>query len=433
MKVIVSGENPLKVKTGALVFFAHKDFKMSKEIAEVNKKLNGEIAKAQKEKVFEGDFKQIRIISTLGALPAEKIALVGVGRENEFSQERLRRAIAAVSKRLRDLGARDIAIVADDMESTVSATEGAMLGLYELSKYKTMEKEKMRIESITLLTKNPKAAKNAVETTAEVCKSVNYVRDMVNGPAGEVNAEFIAREAEKLGRDNGFKAKVLGKHECEKMGMNAFLGVNRGSHNEPKFIVLEYAGRGRKVALVGKGIIFDSGGLDLKSADGMQDMKNDKAGALTVLGIVATAARLKLPVHLYGVMPCTENLPGGTAQKPGDIVKAYNGKTIEVVNTDAEGRLVLSDALAYAEKELKPEVIIDLATLTGACVTALGYFAAGMVGSNQKLMEELYIRAVKLILPDKKTTAFYLQRKLWIDLPRAKQILRMLVKNGVVS
>ena len=170
MKVIVSGENPLKVKTGALVFFAHKDFKMSKEIAEVNKKLNGEIAKAQKEKVFEGDFKQIRIISTLGALPAEKIALVGVGRENEFSQERLRRAIAAVSKRLRDLGARDIAIVADDMESTVSATEGAMLGLYELSKYKTMEKEKMRIESITLLTKNPKAAKNAVETAAEVCK-----------------------------------------------------------------------------------------------------------------------------------------------------------------------------------------------------------------------------------------------------------------------
>ena len=239
--------------------------------------------------------------------------------------------------------------------------------------------------SSTLLTKGIKTGKVIAEST-------NFVRNLVDEPANVVNSLFLEKVAQKIAADSDkIKLKVLDKMELQKEGLNALLGVNLGSDNSPKLLILEYNGSDKNgyTALVGKGITFDSGGYNLKPTKYIEDMKTDMAGGAVVLGTIKAAAELGLKKNLLGVVPVCENMVSGSAQRPGDIVKAYNGKTIEIGNTDAEGRLILADALAYTEAKYKPEVMIDLATLTGACVIALGYYAAGMVGKDEKLLNEL--------------------------------------------
>jgi leucyl aminopeptidase len=197
----------------------------------------------------------------------------------------------------------------------------------------------------------------------------------------------VAAEAKKIGRERNVRVKILERAQAERLGMGAFLGVARGSHEPPKFIVLEYTGsrrNGKPVVIVGKTITFDTGGISLKPAENMEQMKADMTGGAEVLATVRAASRLRLPLHLIGILPATENMPGGRAIKPGDILTSLSGKTIEVQNTDAEGRLILADGLAYAAR-LKPAAVIDIATLTGACVVALGQFAIGMFGNDEPL------------------------------------------------
>jgi leucyl aminopeptidase len=217
-------------------------------------------------------------------------------------------------------------------------------------------------------------------------------RDLVNEPASHMHPETMVEVAFRIEKESKGKIKVdvLDRQECQRLGMGAFLGVAQGSVREPKFIVLKYQGSksSPSVCLVGKSITFDSGGLSLKPAKAMEDMKIDMAGGATVLGIFSILSKLDIKRNVYGVLPACENMPSGTAIRPGDIVKSLNGKTTEVVNTDAEGRLALSDALAYAEKYLKPDIIIDLATLTGACMVALGADIAGLFGNDRKIIEE---------------------------------------------
>ena len=218
-------------------------------------------------------------------------------------------------------------------------------------------------------------------TAAAVC----VARDLVNEPANVVTPTYLADRAAEIARAGKLEVKVLEREDCEKLGMGAYLGVARGSQEPPKFIHLQYAPgrRARKrVVVIGKGITFDSGGLDLKSADGMLRMKDDMSGAAAVLGVFHVLPRLRLPVEVHGLIAATENMPSGTAQRPGDIVRAMNGLTVEIGNTDAEGRLTLADALAYAAREIKPDEMVDLATLTGAVVIALGQQITGVMGSH---------------------------------------------------
>jgi len=217
------------------------------------------------------------------------------------------------------------------------------------------------------------------------------VRDLCNHPANVVTPTYIANEAKKIARERGVSAKVLDRPAMQRLGMGALLGVARGSHEPPKFVILEYRGgpRGaRPVALVGKTVTFDSGGISLKSADNMEQMKADMTGGAAVLAAVRAASRLRLPLNIVALIPATENMPGGSATKPGDILTSLSGKTIEVINTDAEGRLILADGLTYANR-YKPSVVVDIATLTGACAVALGKHAIGLLGNNERLIGEL--------------------------------------------
>ena len=215
------------------------------------------------------------------------------------------------------------------------------------------------------------------------------MRDLANEPGSDLTPAEFAKEAKKL-QKLGVKVTVFVKKKIEKLGMTALLAVNRGSVNEPRFVIMEYNGGGKKkVALVGKGITFDSGGIQIKPGDSMVNMKDDMCGAAVVLGTVRAAAMLKSKVNIVGVFASTDNMTGGNAYKPGDVVPTYSGKTIEIAHTDAEGRVILSDALAYTEKNLKPDYMIDLATLTGACVVALGSVCAAVMGTDKKLIQNL--------------------------------------------
>lgn len=228
---------------------------------------------------------------------------------------------------------------------------------------------------------------DVVQKTSIITDAVFFARDLVSAPANEMTPSILAAHAQKLAKKKNVSCRVLDQGKMKALGMNALLGVAAGSHQPPKLIILEYAG-GKKgvppIALVGKGLTFDSGGISIKPAEKMDEMKTDMAGGAAVLAVIRAAADLKLPVNIVGLVPATENMSGGSALKPGDILKSYSGRTIEVLNTDAEGRLILADALSYASK-YKPSAIIDIATLTGACIVALGEDVIGMLGTDDRM------------------------------------------------
>ncbi len=364
---------------------------------ELNKILDKAIEPIIRKKEFTGEFGQMKLINTLKKLPCENVLLVGLGKRDEFTLEHLRRVSGSASRALRDNGIKHFATTLHSIptkkatlrEQAQAVTEGTILGVYQFTKYKTLNRDKIKtISRMTLLD-----ADNAAEDGGRVGKIIadaqSWVRDLTNEPAMTLTPTKLAEQALEL-RKLGVKVTVYDKKQIEKIGLNALLAVNRGSAEEPRFIILEYKkGTGQPVAIVGKGITFDSGGLDIKPAQYMEGMHGDKAGAAAVLGTMKAVAELELPVHVIGVVPTTENMTGGAAYKPGDVVTAYNGKTMEIGNTDAEGRVILSDALAYAEKNFKPKYIVDLATLTGACVIALGYAAAGVMSKDPALINRL--------------------------------------------
>ncbi len=367
----------------------------------IDEKTGNEITKSMKKKEFNGEYGQIKIINTAGKIKAKNILVLGLGKKENVTVMILKKAIGIGSRIARDiLGAKEFTTTLHSNETKEknslaekiqAVTEGILLGNYQFLKYKTqgLDKIKKLNEAIIVVDKKEKEYEKAVEKGKIIAESTIFVRDLVNEPGSELTPEVFAKIAEKEAKKYGIKITVLNKKEIEKKKLYGLLAVSRGSINDPRFLILEYKGNSKKsLALVGKGVTFDSGGLDLKSAKGMETMKGDMGGAATTLGAIIAAARLKLPVHIYGVIGLTENMPGRNAYKPGDVVKTYNGKTIEVLNTDAEGRVTLADSLTYAEKNLKPDVIIDLATLTGACVVALGSVAAAVVG-DEKIVDKL--------------------------------------------
>jgi len=395
MRTIVNGKpidisaitgNIKSVKADLLVVGMFEDKRFEPLLRVLDRALKGEIGKVVKAGEFTGEFGQSAGISSLSALGARKLLLVGLGKRERYNLEILRRVAAYGARAGRLLLMKSVALAlptpkASATETGQAAAEGALLGLYRFVQYKTVDKEKLKeLQHVTIIC-NKNDVKELTAGIGEACKiaeAVNWVRDIVNMPASERPPKRVAAEALTL-RKFGVKVKVLGRNEIEKAGMGGLAGVSRGSAQEPQFIVAEWRGRGPTVALVGKGVTFDSGGLDIKARNSMTTMRGDVAGAAAVLGALKLSAQARLPLRVIAVLPVCENMPGGKAYKPGDILTAYNKKTMEIADTDAEGRLILADALSYADK-LRPTAIIDLATLTGACVVALGYEAAGVMG-----------------------------------------------------
>lgn len=401
MKVFVKKGKLQDIKSQAVILALFQD---EKELTGTSLVINEVSQGLVTELLNNGDFtakpSQTAVVYTRGAIPAQRIALVGLGKKSEVNLERIRAAFSKVMQYLRGLNIKEAStsldsdILFEGKDKIVQAVvEGALLGLYQYTPYKTVGCDDIReMEQLNIVVEEDySVVESAVKNAQIISAGVSFARDLISAPSNEMTPSIMARKAEEVASKKNVTCKVLDRAKMKKMGMNSFLGVAAGSSEEPKFIILEYSG-GRKreapIVLVGKGITFDTGGICLKPADKMDEMKTDMSGGAAVMATIMVAADLRLPLNIVGLIPATENMPGGSALKPGDILKSYSGKTIEIINTDAEGRLLLADALAYAA-EYKPAAIIDVATLTGACVIALGEDVIGMLGTDKSVKEKI--------------------------------------------
>jgi leucyl aminopeptidase len=410
---------PVTVKTGsiadatddALVLFQYQGAPWSRALTRVADALGPAFREALKGWGFEGKPNQVVLVHTMGRLPSRVVLVAGVGTRDAVTADRVRQAAAGAAQRARDAGCGRAAFGAvegglDPGEAARACVEGALLGLYRFTVHKTEPRtDRRELRGLTLLVDHgDRSAVQAGALRGEIiAESVNQVRDLGNQPSNVATPTHIAERARKLAREHGLTCEVIDRKGMERLGMGALLGVARGSVEPPKLIILRYDGarvpKGRSagsrvtaakpIALVGKTITFDSGGISLKPAEKMEQMKSDMLGGAGVLSVMAAAARLELPLSVVGLLPATENMPSGTAIKPGDVVTSLSGMTIEVVNTDAEGRLVLADALTYAVRRFKPRLVLDIATLTGACSVALGQHAIGLLGTDDALIERV--------------------------------------------
>ena len=375
---------------------------------ELDRASGGILGDLLKHGYFTGKHAQVSVVYTRGALPVRRVLLLGLGKKNECDLEKLRRGFSKASRSVRELGIGEFAIRLEPIgkshsleDLTEAVVEGVLLGLYRFTQFKSVDKDGAKdIRKLHLLAASDQEArrlKAAVGTAESVSRAVCYARDLVSTPSNEMTPSDMARRAREAVVSKRVRLTVLGNREMEKLGMHALLSVARGSMEPARFIILEYSGgrRGDKpCVIVGKGITFDSGGISLKPPDKMEEMKADMSGGAAVLAVIRAAAELGLPLNLVGLVPATENLPGGRAYKPGDVLRSMSGQTIEVISTDAEGRLILADALTYAGR-FKPKAIIDMATLTGACIIALGDDVIGMMGTDGALKDSLRRAAVE--------------------------------------
>lgn len=402
VKVLVKKGNLADTKSQAIILplFEHSK-KLAGIAIEIDKRSSGLISELISNGDFEAKPSQVSMIYTQGNLPAKRIALVGLGKQSEINLEKIRTSFASVMRHLRNINVKEAAtsinlnLLAGKKEQLVEAVvEGALLGLYQYTPYKTVGREDLKEMSelnIMADAKDFSLVDSAVKKARIIANAVYFTRDLVSAPSNEMTPSIMAQKARAIATRKNVSCKILDKTKMKEMGMNALLAVASGSNEEPKFIILEYAGGRKKsapIVLVGKGLTFDSGGISIKPSDKMEEMKMDMSGGAAVMGAIMAAADLQLPLNVIALIPSSENMPSGSAFKPGDILKSYSGKTIEILSTDAEGRLLLADALTYASK-FKPDAVIDVATLTGACVIALGDDVIGMLGTNDQLKKDI--------------------------------------------
>jgi leucyl aminopeptidase len=404
MKIQVQKAKAEAFRTEALLLYHFKGEKALLDKTEaMDRATHGLIREVIESGDFKGDLYQTSLIYTHGSGPAKRILLVGLGKRREFSLDRWRGAAAKGAQVLRDRGIKSFATpLVERVPGRIplemlaqGLVEGAGLGLYQFNELKTEDRKKVReIERMVILEEEPTravAAQQGALVGDIVVQGVTLARDLVSRPGNLNTPSMMAKTGEAIAQDCGLTLNVLGEEDARKEGMGAFLAVAQGSDEPAKFIVLEHHGTDHpssKIALIGKGITFDSGGISIKSSDKMEMMKNDMGGGAAILATMQVVAKLGIPLHVLGIVPCTENLPSGKAYKPGDVITSLSGQTIEIISTDAEGRLILADGLTYACR-FKPDAIIDLATLTGSCVVALGDRVAGMIGNNDRLKAKL--------------------------------------------
>ncbi|PLX99468.1 MAG: leucyl aminopeptidase [Desulfuromonas sp.] len=402
MKLIAKKGAPLEQKTACLVLGVFEGKLKEEQLAGVDGLTNGAWSRAVRSKEFGGKAGETLLLHCGAAAKTQRILLVGCGKEAELTLSAVRQFGSDVAKHLAEKQQTSFTLVplpvkkATVVESLQALAEGVLLADYRYERYLPQDKpgRTALLNNVTLLLaagEKPAEAEAAIATAEAICAGVCFARDLVNAPGNLKSPEYLAMQAVAMAEQAGIDAKLLDYEELEREGFGAMLGVAQGSERPPYLVVLEYRGGAedeKPVALVGKGVVFDSGGISLKPAEKMDEMKMDMGGAAAVFGAMLAAAGLKLPLNLVAVVPAVENMPSGTAIRPGDILTSLSGKTIEVLNTDAEGRLILADALTYVGR-YEPRTVIDLATLTGACIIALGNQAAAVLGNNDALIRAL--------------------------------------------
>lgn len=377
----------------------------------VDEALNGLIAGIIAAGDFKGKLGETHLLYTGGALPAQRVLVTGLGKQSEFGVPQARKAAAAAAKRARELGVTRVSTIVHGAgqgglamaDATQAVVEGSLLGAYRFNSYKRNrnDKDKPEIAELTVLEADGAklaAVQQGVAAGQVVGEAANWARDLVNEPANYLTPKELARRVLEQGEAAGLQVQVLGEAEMAELGMGSFLGIARGSDEEGQFIILEHTPAGHDpaslptVVLVGKAITFDTGGISIKPAENMWRMKDDMGGGAATAAALLAAARLNLPLRAVGLIPATENMPGGDAIKPSDVVTAMNGKTVEIISTDAEGRQVLADALCYAAR-YAPNAVVDSATLTGAMGIALGPQVAGLFCDDETLRARLLAAA----------------------------------------
>jgi leucyl aminopeptidase len=382
-----------EIKSDALVINVFLDeSQLPADLAELDGAIDGVITGAIRDRVSSGNLFEVASFYRPKGLLITRLLLIGSGAKHDFNFEVACQLAGTAARHVRPTGAREIAFL---MRGELSAerrgqacVEGALLGVLEMGRYKTRNLTESALDSIVLLPSKP-GEENELRKGAErgriYAEATNFARRLVNEPSNILTPKRLCEEAVALAKEYGMQADVLGPDRMKEAGMNALLGVGKGSDEPPQLCVVRYHGsesHSTTLALVGKGLTFDAGGISLKEPDGMHYMKNDMAGGAAVLGAMRIIGELKPKINILGIIAAAENMPGGGAQKPGDVVKAFNGKTIEVLDTDAEGRLVLADGISYA-RHLGATHLIDIATLTGACVIALGEITTGAMTNDQ--------------------------------------------------
>ncbi len=409
MEIRVITSDVAKVEAGAIMVNLFEEAKsLDGDIATMDKALDGAISQLISQGEIKGKLSEITIIHSLGKLPAERVVIAGLGKNQELTLDKIRGVVAEACRLLQKKGVYDVATIAQGagtaditLQGAAQAiTEGILLGLYSFRRHITKEAEYGEIKQLSIVASNEadvlplEQGRDEGRVLAEAAK---LARDMVNEPANYMTPGHMAEVAKKLAKTYSLELSVLEQEQMQELGMGALLGVAQGSAQLPKFIVLSYKGSGSgeiDLALVGKGTTFDSGGISLKPGNKMEEMKGDMSGGAAVMAAISAIAQLKPEINVTAIIPAVENLPGGHALKPGDILTAMTGKTIEIISTDAEGRLIMADALGYANK-LKAKLIVDVATLTGACIIALGDVCTGAFTNNQELVNKVVTAGAK--------------------------------------
>lgn len=394
---------PEKQRTACVVVGVFESRKLTESASILDDASKGYLSNIVRQGDMEGKVGTTLLLHNIPDIPSKRVMLVGLGKEKEFNDKAYRQAVSAAFGSLLQTGATDASfflaatllkqrdVAWKVMQTVILAAESA----YRFDRLKSKpEKERSPLGKVTIVVRDEAslpAGEKALQHGLAIVRGMNVAKDLGNLAPNICTPTYLAEQAADMAKTYKLKISVLGQKDLEKLGMGAFLAVARGSHQPAKLIVLEYRGlpkMEKPIVLVGKGVTFDTGGISLKPAAEMDEMKFDMSGAGSVLGTLTAVAEMKLPLNVVGIIPATENMPGGNATKPGDVVTSMSGQTIEILNTDAEGRLILCEALTYAER-YKPDAVIDIATLTGACVIALGHVASGLMSNNEQLAQEL--------------------------------------------
>jgi leucyl aminopeptidase len=347
-------------------------------------------------KDMEGKLGKLSIIPMPGKKPVQRILLAGIGKKENLTKDTIRFVSGKIALKARELKLSEFSIivppsfVTESISAVSQIIEGTKMALYKFDKFKTEKVETS--PNLTIIVSKSNKISKAIKISEIVADGAIFTKSIANLPPNECTPTTLANFAKNMSKKNKMKCNIISEPELKKKGFGGISAVGQGSNNQPKLIILEHS-LGRKnekpIVLVGKAVTFDTGGISLKPGAAMDEMKFDKCGGCTVLGIMKAISELKLPINVVGIVPSVENMPGGESYRPGDIIKLYNGKTAEILNTDAEGRLILADALSYGEKHYSPKAIIDFATLTGACIVALGTNVAAIVSNDEKLTKKI--------------------------------------------
>ncbi|MDH3736558.1 MAG: leucyl aminopeptidase [Nitrosopumilus sp.] len=390
----IKTESSTKKKTHLLCGFVLENSNTVLGLGKFDVKITSAINQSLKD--MGGKFGKISIIPAPKGKPAQRILLAGLGKKENLTKDTIRFVSGKIAQKARELKLKEFSIivppsfVTDQISSVSQIVEGSKMSLYKFDKFK--EEKAGSSPDLTIIVPKSNKISQAIKTAETVAEGVIFTKSIANLPPNKCTPNMLANFAKTIAKKNKMKCSVISKPELKRKGFGGITAVGQGSKNEPKLIILEHnhGPRNEKpIVLVGKAVTFDTGGISLKPGEKMDEMKFDKCGGCTVLGIMKAVSELKLPINIVGIVPSVENMPGGEAYRPGDIIKLYSGKTAEILNTDAEGRLILADALSYGERNFSPKAIIDFATLTGACIIALGTNVAGIVSNNEKLTKRI--------------------------------------------